>query len=325
MAHLPRTPKPLTAEQRRQHAAFLKHLARTGNARQSAAAIGMNDSTLLARRKRHPEFATRWDATLAAAHARLSGAGGARPAGGSARTRRAAEGEITVSVLKSGRLQVRRARADAVTRADEQRFLLALSATANVTLAAAAAGASPAAFNKRRRANPAFAREMRAALEEGWRRLEGALIEGWSPLSGENAEWRDNDPPAIPPMTPAQALKLLAMHQRGVKWARAAQPARLLPGETPDLRSARLRRLHRARQVAEAEAAVEGEWRRSIARVERVAERIALPDLAQVKGGSNADPAKTAAQGGKPHGGAMREKLTEEARARGRASRGRKR
>jgi hypothetical protein len=30
----------------------------------------MNDSTLIARRKRHPEFATRWDATLAAAHAR---------------------------------------------------------------------------------------------------------------------------------------------------------------------------------------------------------------------------------------------------------------
>jgi hypothetical protein len=94
-----------------------------------------------------------------------------------------------------------------------------------VKLAAAAAGASPAAFNKRRRANPAFAREMRAALEEGWRRLEAALIEGWSPLSGEDAAWRDNDPPAIPPMTPAQALQLLAMHQRGVKVV-ARRPAR---------------------------------------------------------------------------------------------------
>ncbi len=314
--------RPLTPVQRRQHAAFLRHLARTGNARASAAAIGVSDVTLHARRRKHPEFATRWDAMLAAAQARLYAEGGARPAAGKRSARRAAEGETTITVLKSGRLQVRLASANAVTRADEQRFLLALSATANVKLAAAAAGASPAAFNKRRRANPAFAREMRAALEEGWRRLEAALIEGWSPLSGEDSEWRDNDPPAIPPMTPAQALQLLVMHQRGVKWASVAQPQRLLPGETPDLRSARLQRLHRARQAAEVEAVVAAEWQRSLARIERAADSIKLPDLAQVKGGSHAHPAKTAAQAGRPHGGAMREKLTDEARARGRAKRG---
>ena len=46
--------------------------------------------------------------------------------------------------LKSGRLQVRAAQPGKLTRACEQAFLLALSACANVRLAAAAVGAAPA-------------------------------------------------------------------------------------------------------------------------------------------------------------------------------------
>ena len=210
--------KPLTPEQRHQHAAFLKHLARTGNARQAAIAIGVRDSTLINRRKRHPAFALAWDRTLAAVDARLRDTGGARPAKGAGRAGRAAPGETMIVLRKSGRLQVCRARADAVTRAAEQRFLLALSATANVSLSAAAAGASPAAFRKRQKANRAFAREMQAALAEGYERLEGALLESWMPATGDDAAWRGNDTPALPPMTPAQALQLMAMHRKQVRW-----------------------------------------------------------------------------------------------------------
>lgn len=303
MAHQPRTPAPLTLAQRRQHAAFLKHLARTGNARQAAAAIGVSDATLHCRRKRHPEFATRWDAALAAADARLNGKGGARPATGKRQARRAAEGEITVSVLKSGRLQVRLARADAVTRADEQRFLLALSATANVKLAAAAAGASAAAFNKRRRANPAFAREMQAALEQGYQRLEAALLESWSPASGDDAEWRDNEPPALPPMTCTQAIQLMAMHRKRVMWRAADLNRFVTTGQARPLASARLSRLYRARLADETEIEIAARALRAAVREEEEAQQaappIVLPDLGQVTGWSKADPAKTAANAGR--------------------------
>ena len=311
--------KPLTPEQRRQHAAFLRHLARTGNARQAAIAIGVRDSTLVNRRKRHPAFAAQWDATLAAADARLHDAGGARPARGKDSAPRVQAGETIVSVLKSGRLQLRRARADAVTRAAEQRFLLALAATANVSLSAAAAGASVAAFNKRRRANPAFAREMQAALAEGYERLELALLESWSPASGDDAEWRDNTPPALPPMTPAQALQLMHLHHRQVHWRQTDfLRKRLLPSETSDLRSAKLARLHRAKLTADAQEQLAREREQTITCLERLAPPpIVLPDLAQVQGWSHADPAKTQANAGRPLGGAMTEKLTEEVREQG--------
>ena len=313
--------RPLTPAQRRQHAAFLRELARTGNAQAAARAIGVSDRTLHARRKVHPAFAARWDATLAAAHARLHRAGGARSAAG--RGEGGGEGDraadqTTVSLCRNGRLQLRRARRDAVTRAGEQRFLLALSATANISLSAAAAGASAAAFNKRRRANPAFAREVRAALAAGYERLEGALFESWLPGSGEDAAWRANEPPALPPMTPAQALQLLHLHHREVHWRESVLSRRLLPGETGDLRSARMGRLYRARLAADAEETLACEAERIATRLERLAAPpIVLPELSQVQGWSQADPARPAANVGRPHGGAMREALTEEAQARG--------
>ncbi|WP_375393070.1 hypothetical protein [uncultured Sphingomonas sp.] len=314
--------RPLTPAQRGQHAAFLRELARTGNAQAAARAIGVSDRTLHARRKVHPAFAQAWDATLAAAHARLHRAGGARSApgrgeGGGAGDRAAAD-QTTISLCRNGRLQLRRARRDAVTRAGEQRFLLALSATANISLSAAAAGASAAAFNKRRRANPAFAREVRAALAQGYERLESALLESWLPGSGEDAAWRANEPPALPPMTPAQALQLLHLHHREVHWRETVLSRRLLPGETGDLRSARMRRLYGARLAADAEETLAREAARIAARLERLAPPpIMLPDLSQVQGWSQADPARTAANAGRPHGGAMREALTQEAQARG--------
>lgn len=346
--------RPLTPAQRDQHRAFLRHLAQSGNAKAAAAAAGANHGTLIRRRKHHPAFAQDWDAALAAAHARLHAAGGPRPA--------EARGEAgtTVTLRRDGRLQLRRARADAFTRAAEQRFLLALSASANISLSAAAAGVSVAAVNKRKRRNPAFAREMRAALAEGHARLELALLESWSPASGDDATWRDNDPPALPPMTPHQALQLLHLHNRGVRWREATFQRALLPGETGDLRSARLARLYRARLVEQTEDEIASKVLGGAAkrRAGSGAGRetacaplapgaagsiddaectpasalpnggpIALPDLAQVKGWSRSDPAKAAANAGEPLGGAMRNGMTVEARERGlkRARRARER
>lgn len=301
--------RPLSPDARRQNAAFLRALRGTGNAREAARAVGVGRATFTRRRAKHPAFAAAWDAALVIADAdETLGRCGALKGGA----------EPRIVALASGRRQLRRAIAGKLDRAAQQRFLLALSATANIRLAAAAAGMSHSAFYRLRERNPAFAREMRAALAQGYERLEMALLESWSPASGDDAEWRGNDPPALPPMTPAQALQLLHLHHRQVRWRETTFAGRLLPGETSDLRSARLARLHYARQAADAEAVLARDLDQAIARAERLAPPpIGLPDLAQVRGWSQADPEKTAANAGRPHGGAMREGLTEEARARG--------
>jgi hypothetical protein len=78
---------------------------------------------------------------------------------------------------RNGKLQIRLAHPDKITKAAEQAFLVALSATANVRLSAAAAGASARAFYRRRRQDLAFDRETRTALRIGYDRLEAAAME----------------------------------------------------------------------------------------------------------------------------------------------------
>ena len=271
-----RPPRPFTRGQVMENEAFLAALVRTGNAREAARCLGFNRSTFTKRRARHPAFATAWDAALATAHARL----GPRGAQGG--------GETRLVRTASGRVQLRRATTRRLTRAAEQAFLAALSATANVRLAAAAAGFSHSAFYLRRREDPGFAREMRMALGIGYERLEAAMLESFQPESHTHDAWRHNDPP-IPPMTPAQALHLLTLHQKEARLGGTPEPLRRRRGETSDLRSLRLQliaeaRLERQREafrVAEAE-------RRSRAGPEPGEAAPMLPALDQVAGWSKA-------------------------------------
>jgi hypothetical protein len=131
---------------------------------------------------------------------------------------------------------------------------LALSATCNIRLSAAAVGADFNAFNRRRRKNPAFAREMRMALSQGYFRLETALLEGFAPGSHEHDDWRDNDPPAIPPMTVNQALQLLYLHQKEARlnWVEPHQ-VRRRPGESREAQNERLAAMYEARMQRERE------------------------------------------------------------------------
>ena len=69
-------------------------------------------------------------------------------------------------------------------------------------------------FNRRRRKDPAFARELRLALQQGYEALEMALLESGLAGSHEHDDWRENDRPAIPPMTANQALQLMYLHQK---------------------------------------------------------------------------------------------------------------
>ncbi len=68
-----------TAVQADENRRFLTELARTGNARLSARVIGKAYGTMQHRRAKHPVFATKWDAAVVAAQARLARKGAVRP------------------------------------------------------------------------------------------------------------------------------------------------------------------------------------------------------------------------------------------------------
>lgn len=313
-------PRPFTRTQALQNQAFLKALRRAGNIRFAAREVGLQYGTMQHRRAKHPAFAHAWDAALAFAQARLNKVGlqgpkaakppssdgsAARPAGrpGTASrsaplpacnaAHRTAGGEPVIVRRNDGKLQMRSAQPGKLTKHCEQAFLAALSATANVRLSAAAAGAAEAAFYRRRRQNPAFAREWFLALQEGYEQLEMALHASWSTDSHEDDAWRHNAPPPIPPMTVNQALQLMYLHQKEARgWAEPPHIKRR-KGESREAHSFRLSAMYEARmqrdreafEVAEAARRDRGEgayWR----------ERVVLPDLSQVTGWSGADPAK---------------------------------
>jgi hypothetical protein len=296
-------PRPLTRQQTLENRAFLRALRRTGNVRLAARETGLKYGTVQYRRAKHPAFAQAWDAALAFAQAGFSESGRQGPVGGTHMTtakplsacdnpHRTTGGEPVVVRRNDGKLQMRAAQPGKLTRQCEQAFLAALSATANVRLSAAAAGASVAAFYRRRRKNPAFAREMRLALEQGYARLEMALLESWRPESHADDAWRHNDPPPIPPMSANQALQLLYLHQKEARLIAEPDHIKRRKGESNEARSFRLSAMYEARlqrdreafEVAEAARRARGEpgrWEETPP---------ALPDLAQVTGWSNAKP-----------------------------------
>jgi hypothetical protein len=176
---------------------------------------------------------------------------------------------------------MRRAQPGKITREGEQAFLAALSATCNIAFAAAAVGAAEAAFHRRRRKDPGFAREMRMALAEGYEALDLALLEGLSAYDHMHDDWRHNEPPAMPPMTVNQALQLMYLHQKKVVLHEALERQEF---------AAALRMERGLRHAPHpAQAALEPP---SPSRGEGLEGRIFLPDLAQVTGWSRADPKK---------------------------------
>jgi hypothetical protein len=279
MSATSRLPRPLTRTQRLENAAFLRELRRTGNAREAARRLGAHRAKFTKRRAAHPAFAAAWDAALALAHAALRNEAATAP---------------SPQVVRSanGRLQLRKALPGRIDGAAQQAFLVALSASANIRLAAKAAGFSHAAFYHHKRSNPAFAREWRLALQRGYESLELALIESCSHDAHEFDHWRDNAPPPIPPMTVSQALQLLYLHQKEAKLWTEPEALRRRRGESHEARSVRLSLIYEARlehqrelfRVAEAGRRARGEPCHS----KHAPEPPQLPDLAQVTGWSKA-------------------------------------
>lgn len=311
-------PRPLSRAQALQNAAFLAALRRTGNARAAARQLGVHRATFTKRRAKHPGFAAAWDAALAIAHAHLNAA--SARAGEPRRAAEAAAGdaiaEPRIIRTRGGRLQLRRARPGGLTRAAEQAFLAALGATANVRLSAAAAGFSHAAFYHRRRTSAGFAREMRLALEQGYERLEGALLESAMPASYADDAWRHNDPPPLPPMSTAQALQLLYLHQKEARLWSEPDHIKRRRGESSEAHSFRLSAMYEARLQRDREAFEVAEAARRAGRGAGASPHAppppALPDLAQVTGWSKARPEPV--EGAKPHAASRADDETANAR-----------
>jgi hypothetical protein len=318
--------RPFTRAQALQNAAFLRALARTGNARLAAAQLGVHRATYTKRRAHNRRFATLWDAALAFAAAQINETQN-QPRSSRAKSRgagtdsshtpfdfaqderkltsaepnrpRTKGGEPVPVRLANGRVQLRRAKSGRMTKAAEQAFLAALSATCNVRLAAVAAGFTHSAFYQRAKRDPGFRREWRLARAEGHQRLELALLEGFQPESHEDDAWRHNDPPPIPPMTPQMAIQLLAMHRKRVDHGDLPDPMRRRRWETREAVSMRLGLMYQAGIERDREAwrlaeAARNE-RRDRRRAAEEGEGIApLPQLGVVDGWSKADPAKKA-------------------------------
>jgi hypothetical protein len=270
--------RPFTRAQCLENEAFLKELRRTGNAREAARRLGAHRAKFTRRRAKCPMFAAQWQAALVLAEVALR-------AGKDAGAGRIVHGA-------GGRVQLRQELPGGLDQAARQRFLAALSATANVRLAAKAAGFSHAAFYHHKRTDPGFAREWRLALAMGYEALELALIEGWSPEAHRDNHWRHNDPPAIPPMSVNQALQLLFLHQKEAKLFGTPEPLRRRRGECAEARSMRLRLMHEARLERQREAYRIAEAARRGRREPLVPPHEprppVLPDLAQVEGWSKA-------------------------------------
>ena len=312
------TPRPFTRAQALQNRRFLGALARTGNARLAARELGLNRSTFTKRRAKHAAFAQDWDAALAAAHARFHLSGGERPPahsspafagegdrvkrGGGATGRdcqsrtRTLGGEPTVVRTANGRLQLRLAPAGRMTKAAEQAFFTALSASANVRLSAAAAGFAHSSFYAKRRKAASFAREMRIALTQGYDRLEAAALAAALPESHADDGWRHNDPHPIPPLSADQALQLLFLHEKSVRQSWEQPHRRRRRNESEETYIERLRAMWTAEKSREAEDAAlrraaqyeeSGDWR-----FEDEQPAPELPPLHLVTGWSKADPKK---------------------------------
>lgn len=283
-----RATRPLTRAQTLENAAFLAELRRTGNAREAARRLGAHRAKFTKRRAKHPGFAVQWEAALTLAQEALAQAELALPA------LRGTAGPTEPTLLRrtDGCLQVRRARPGGIDRAGRTRFLAALSACANVRLAAKAAGFSHAAFYHHKRRDPAFAREWRLALETGYLRLEAALLGGWMPDGGADDAWRHNDPPPIPPMSASQALQLLFLHQKEARLWTTPEPLRKRRGETNEARVMRLTLVHEARtqrqrEIYEIAERARREQREAAPSPHEPTPPV-LPDLAQVTGWSKA-------------------------------------
>ncbi len=246
-------------------AAFLKALNATGNQTIAAERAKVSRSWVRLHRGRDPEF----DAAVREAclgFARQERAGVRPPSGwgfldGEELVVRGTGGS---GQAKGRRVQIARARLHQWDARVEDRFVAVLAATCNVKAACSEVGMSATSAYNHRSRWPAFARRWDEAVAIGTERIEGALLQSGLNLFATPDEVSCEAP--IPPMTVAQAIHFLAMHQRKTRGI-GRRPG--LPPREPTLAEVRadmmqrLGAMERMRTVSEADKARDREaWAR---------------------------------------------------------------
>lgn len=231
-------------------AAFLAGLRRTGSVVAAAAGAGLTARGAQKRRRSVPVFATAWAATIDAWRAERAAA--------------LLAGEIAAATAPRG--NHRQARIERpgprLTPAAEERFLDMLAASANVTLAARAAGASMAGFYKKRARDDGFRARWEEAMECGLARVEMALVAA-ACRTFDPSGMACGDSDAIDPLIDAgpavsidDALRILAMGRRPDKQRKPWMPrVRTIDevGASILWKIGNIRRMREAAAAAEAE------------------------------------------------------------------------
>jgi hypothetical protein len=197
-------------------AVFLKQLERTGNVRMAAEGAGVDFSTAYQRRKRHGDFAERWEGALARfkeAPPPLSAVPLPSKSRGGEDDQQGHQA-LTLPQPPAAPSLSLDGRGEAVLRPDgkvikgsearwgkraEEGFLLELTVSGNVRRAAEAAGFSTAAVYKRRLKSRHFAAAWDAAVETGKARVQAYLVE---------AATRTFDPDELPIADGAESMKV---------------------------------------------------------------------------------------------------------------------
>jgi len=174
---------------------FLKQLERTGNVRLAAEGAGVDFSTAYQRRKRHGEFAERWEGALKSFADSPPEPLSLQPPPAAPSLSR--EGERGFELRPDGKL-IKGSDARFGKRAEE-RFLTELTVSGNVRRAAEAAGFSTTAVYKRRLKSRHFAAAWDAAVETGKARVQAYLVE---------AATRTFDPDELPIADGAEPMKV---------------------------------------------------------------------------------------------------------------------
>ena len=147
-------------------AAFLNSLERCGVASEAAALAGIGVRNAFKRRKSNPTFAAAWEAAVALHRSEV---------GRQAMSAVAASGLGHVEGRGGAKLVA--AGQSRWSKRSEQAFLVELTATGSVRLAARAAGFSTTAIYRRRMKDRQFATACDAAVETGKARVQSYLVE----------------------------------------------------------------------------------------------------------------------------------------------------
>lgn len=218
--------------------AFLAGLAATDN-QTIAAERARVSSWVQLQRARDPAFRRAVEEAVAAAKARLAGAGGIAPPSGWG----SLDGEeLMVRGTNGRRVQIARARLHEFSPRIEARFLAVVAATCNVKAACAAIGMSPAGVYAHRHRREDFAARWDRAIEEGYTRLELGLLKRCGSLfAEEEIDSAPEDGLVAGPISVEQAMQLWFHHRQRVHGIGSPRKRREMPIE--EVRAEILRRV----------------------------------------------------------------------------------